>query len=205
MHACNLTSAQYKQVWNTARIMPGFRKSGHICSKSSVEYPKAYAHCWEFTGSQRCEDQEVLQTVYVVEKLHKPLVSRPAIEALKLLVHVGTETLSPTQQFPQLFDDLGKMQDETPSNRRMMLHKLQEHVSSQSWKRTQDSGRSRYRPKVQTSWHCLEGTAFPYYGGPKGSNQKRIPKKRNLWLLPKMGSPPAPCRWSRDWPACTVR
>ena len=44
----------------------------------------------EFTGSLRWGDQEVLQTVYVVEKLHKPLLGRPAIKALKLLLRVGT-------------------------------------------------------------------------------------------------------------------
>ena len=54
------------------------------------------------------------QEVYVVQDLHMPLIGRPAIEALGLLVKVdviGAEAKSHfTQLFPQLFQGLGKLQ-----------------------------------------------------------------------------------------------
>ena len=59
---------------------------------------------------------EVKQEVYVVRDLHMPLIGRPAIEALGLLVKVDVidaEAKSHfTQLFPQLFQGLGKLQDQ---------------------------------------------------------------------------------------------
>ena len=69
----------------------------------------------QFRGTLVFGDREVQQDIYVVKKLLKPLLGQPAIEALNLLVHVGTiadgtETQNPVQRFPQLFHGLGRMQ-----------------------------------------------------------------------------------------------
>ena len=66
----------------------------------------------QFRGTLVFGDREVQQDIYVVTKLLKPLLGQPAIEALKLLVRVGTvadgtETQNPVQRFPQLFHGLG--------------------------------------------------------------------------------------------------
>lgn len=53
------------------------------------------------------------EEIYVVKGLHKPLLGRPAIERLGLVVRVEAiegKTLNPTQQFPQLFKGLGKLE-----------------------------------------------------------------------------------------------
>ena len=52
------------------------------------------------------------QDVYVVNNLPKPLLGRATIEALELLTRVRAvkEYKSPTEQFPELFNGLGKME-----------------------------------------------------------------------------------------------
>ena len=55
------------------------------------------------------------QEVYVVKNLHRHLLSRPAIDALGLAVWVGAifdRDTSPVQLFPQLFQELGKLEGE---------------------------------------------------------------------------------------------
>ena len=69
----------------------------------------------QFIGTLRTDGGvEVKQEVYVVRDLHMPLIGRPAIEALGLLVKVDVidaEAKSHfTQLFPQLFQGLGKLQ-----------------------------------------------------------------------------------------------
>ena len=68
----------------------------------------------QFMGSLVWGDREVQQEVYVVNRLCRPLLGQPAIEALRLLVRVGTvaEDKSPAQRFPHLFHGLGRMQGE---------------------------------------------------------------------------------------------
>ena len=71
----------------------------------------------KFMGSLVCGDRAVCQEVFVVNKLLKPLLGQPAIDAPRLLVRVravtvNTENKSPVQRFPQLFQGLGRMQGE---------------------------------------------------------------------------------------------
>ena len=60
-------------------------------------------------------DYETEQELYVAEGLHKPLLGRPAIESLQLVQRVRevqSGKLNPIQQFPSLFNGLGKLQGE---------------------------------------------------------------------------------------------
>ena len=69
----------------------------------------------QFIGKLCQGNREVEQEVFVVEELRKPLLGRPAIQALELVVQVGAvrdEKLSPIQQFPSLFRGLGKLEGE---------------------------------------------------------------------------------------------
>ena len=70
----------------------------------------------QFTVKLRRGDRETEQEVYVVGKLRKHLLGRPAIQALDLAVHVGavqdTERKSPKEQFPSRFQGLGKLEGE---------------------------------------------------------------------------------------------
>ena len=66
-----------------------------------------------FTGKHRNGENEAEEEIYVVKRLHTPLLGRPAIDQLGLLARVGTVDRchqSPKQQFPQLFEGLGKLQ-----------------------------------------------------------------------------------------------
>ena len=66
-----------------------------------------------FTGKLKNGEHEVDEEIYVVKGLHKALLGRPAIEQLGLVARVGTvegKTWSPKQQFPELFEGLGKLQ-----------------------------------------------------------------------------------------------
>ena len=67
----------------------------------------------QFTGILRQGDREVEQEIYVVKQLHKPLLGRPAIEELSLLQRVRAiqeKGQNSIQQFPHLFQGLGKLQ-----------------------------------------------------------------------------------------------
>lgn len=68
-----------------------------------------------FTGTLKWGSQEVEEDVYVVRRLRRPLLGRPAIEALGLIkqvasVQLGSDTL--LEHFPELFQGLGKLQRE---------------------------------------------------------------------------------------------
>ena len=57
-------------------------------------------------------NHETEQELYVAEGLKRPLLGRPAIEALQLVQRirdVRTEKLNPVQQFLKLFQGLGKL------------------------------------------------------------------------------------------------
>ncbi len=63
-----------------------------------------------FTAALKRGSQETHEEVYVVEGLNKPLLGRPAIEGLGLLARVSAVTESSlVEQFPRLFQGLGKM------------------------------------------------------------------------------------------------
>lgn len=80
-----------------------------------------------FTAKLVHEDRDTEQEVYIVEWLHRPLLRRPVIESLQL-VHwvwgVQPGKLNPLQQFPSLFQGLGKLS--TPS----VYKKEQNHMLS---------------------------------------------------------------------------
>lgn len=68
----------------------------------------------QFTGKLTMGTHTTHQEVFVVDKLHKPLLGRPAIEALGLLTQVRSvnQAKTPVERFPQLFQGLGKIPGE---------------------------------------------------------------------------------------------
>ena len=59
--------------------------------------------------------QEVEQELYVLENLRKQLLGHPAVEALELTVRIEAverERRSLIDQFPKLFQGLGKLEGE---------------------------------------------------------------------------------------------
>ena len=67
----------------------------------------------QFTGHLRYNDLETEQKIFVVQGLSKPLLGRPAIEALAIVSMVEPiMTLAKVAEaFPQLFQGLGKLKD----------------------------------------------------------------------------------------------
>jgi len=66
----------------------------------------------KFTGKLRTGTHEA-EEIYVVKGLNKPLLGQPAVAELKLVQRVAAvnhEELSPMEQFPALFEGLGKLQ-----------------------------------------------------------------------------------------------
>lgn len=64
----------------------------------------------QFTGKVCRGKKEVQQKLFVVEKLHRQLLGRPAIEALNLIARVKSiSTEKVAVQFPNLFKGLGKL------------------------------------------------------------------------------------------------
>ena len=78
------------------------------------------AHCLPVKGyfidTLQWATKETRQGVYAVERLNKPLLCRPAIEKLGLLMRIGAidqdTSNHTTRQFPLLFKGLGKLQGE---------------------------------------------------------------------------------------------
>ena len=69
----------------------------------------------QFTGKLCRGERGVDQEVFVVGKLRRPLVGRPAIEALDLMKHIKAvqdPKMSLIDQFPDLFRGLGKLEGE---------------------------------------------------------------------------------------------
>ena len=67
--------------------------------------------CGCFTGRVVKGDLEKKQEIYVVKDLHKPILRRPAIEALGLVARMGEvqQEQNPEQLSPGLFTGLGKL------------------------------------------------------------------------------------------------
>ncbi len=65
-----------------------------------------------FSGRLGCNGREVVQVVYVVDRLHKPLLGRPAIEELGLVARIQAVSGNPLEDFPDLFQGLGKLEGE---------------------------------------------------------------------------------------------
>ena len=66
----------------------------------------------QFTATLGNGNREVEQELFVVEDLHKHLLGRPAIEALDLVIRVGSvreSTKSAVSRYPNLFGGLGKL------------------------------------------------------------------------------------------------
>ena len=63
-------------------------------------------------ADMQTEKKQCRQRVYVVKKLHVPLLGRPAIESLEILARVGnvTSRKTPKEKFPKLFQGLGKLE-----------------------------------------------------------------------------------------------
>ena len=68
----------------------------------------------KFTGTLRNNTQEAEEEIFVVKELSKPLLGRPAIEQLGLIrrVAVVNKQGPPAEQFPSLFQGLGKLEGE---------------------------------------------------------------------------------------------
>ena len=69
----------------------------------------------KFTGTLKSATCEAKEDVYVVEGLNRPLLGRPAIEALGVVARLATvdkQELRPATQFPALFHGLSKLQGE---------------------------------------------------------------------------------------------
>ena len=68
----------------------------------------------QFEATLKCGDREVKEDVFVVRRLRKALLGRPAIESLGLLCRVNTVRSEKDlrRQFPKLFSGLGKLQGE---------------------------------------------------------------------------------------------
>ena len=68
-----------------------------------------------FSATIDRDGQLTKQDIYVAQKLHKPLLGRPAIQALGLVQRVRevqAKHVDPVQQFPTLFRGLGKLPGE---------------------------------------------------------------------------------------------
>ena len=75
----------------------------------------------QFMGKLRKGDREVEQELYVVENLRKQLLGRPAVEVLELAVCIEAvegERRSPIDQFPKLFQGLGKLESTRSNSKR---------------------------------------------------------------------------------------
>ncbi len=68
----------------------------------------------QFTASLKIQDKELVEDIFVVQRLSRSLLGRPVIESLDLVRRVQTihskEDL--LQHFPKLFDGLGKLEGE---------------------------------------------------------------------------------------------
>lgn len=66
-----------------------------------------------FTAKLSKEGHTTEEDIYVVKKLHQPLLRRPAIDKLRLvsrILSVDQAGQTPAVQFPKLFEGLGKLQ-----------------------------------------------------------------------------------------------
>ena len=68
----------------------------------------------QFNATLKYRDKETTEEVYVVRMLNRPLLGRPAIEALGLVQRVNAVQTKTDlmKQFPKLFEGLGKLEEE---------------------------------------------------------------------------------------------
>ena len=101
-----ISTKTYKEIGSLSLTAPTKSLHGPSSKKLSVK--------GQFTAALRYGSKVIEQELYVVDKLHKQLLGRPAIEALKVVTRVqrikGSE--SPVDRFPQLFKGLGKLEGE---------------------------------------------------------------------------------------------
>ena len=68
--------------------------------------------CGRFKAILRRKGEESQQMIYVVRNLSRPLLGRPAIQALKVAVLIEpVQVDSVVEEFPELFKGLGKLKD----------------------------------------------------------------------------------------------
>ena len=100
----------------TESISPQLKGANLQSSQRTLRGPSqnALPTTGQFMGTITYGNQVIQQEVYVINTLLKPLLGRPAIEALGLLSRIAAvETVdSSFQRFPRLFQGLGKMQGE---------------------------------------------------------------------------------------------
>ena len=68
------------------------------------------------------------EKIYIIKNVHKPLLGRPAITALKLLSRIGSvkeQKKSVIKQFPLVFKGLACSKESIPSSCRIMQSHLQ--------------------------------------------------------------------------------
>ena len=69
----------------------------------------------QFTARLSKDEHKAEEEIYVVKGLHKPLLGRPAIDKLRLVLRVSPidhTNQSPMEKFPNLFKGLGKLQND---------------------------------------------------------------------------------------------
>ena len=101
-----ISTKTYKEIGSLSLTAPTKSLHGPSSKKLSVK--------GQFTAALRYGSKVIEQELYVVDKLHKQLLGRPAIEALKVVMLVQTikGSESPVDRFPQLFKGLGKLEGE---------------------------------------------------------------------------------------------
>ena len=101
-----ISTKTYKEIGSPSLTAPTKSLHGPSSKKLSVK--------GQFTAALRYGSKVIEQELYVVDKLHKQLLGRPAIEALKVVTLVQTikGSESPVDRFPQLFKGLGKLEGE---------------------------------------------------------------------------------------------
>ena len=67
--------------------------------------------CGQFSGSLSRKSNECQQDIYVMENLHRPLLGRPALQALRVVALVEPIQKTDVSQFPEVFKGLGKLKD----------------------------------------------------------------------------------------------
>ncbi len=85
----------------------GVRGRPNVASGDSTEWSQQTSVCGKFQGSLQRNITKTKQDIYVVRGLQKPLLGRPAIEALRVVtIHFPTKSGG-----RDLFEGLGKLQD----------------------------------------------------------------------------------------------
>ena len=98
-----ISTKTYKEIGSLSLTAPTKSLHGPSSKKLSVK--------GQFTAALRYGSKVIEQELYVVDKLHKQLLGRPALKVVTLVQTIkGSE--SPVDRFPQLFKGLGKLEGE---------------------------------------------------------------------------------------------